>query len=47
MKDFKNNMTKLFDSIVEKAETLKKEAQKKRDAEAAKVQQESESNENE
>ena len=47
MKDFKNNMTKLFDSIVKKAEILKKEAQKKRDDEAAKAQQESESNENE
>lgn len=47
MTQFKSNMTNLFEVIIKKAETLKKKAQEKRDAEAAKAQQESESNENE
>ena len=46
MKDFRQNMTTLFDLIVKKAEKLKEDAQKQREAEAAKAQQESESAEN-
>ena len=46
MKDFRNNMTNLFDIIVKKANEIKEEAAKKREAEAAKAQQESESQEN-
>ncbi len=46
MKDFRNNMTNLFDIIVKKANEIKEEAAKKREADAAKAQQESESQEN-
>ena len=46
MKDFRNNMTNLFDMIVKKANEIKEEAAKEREAEAAKAQQESESQEN-
>ena len=46
MKDFRQNMTKLFDIIVKKADKLKEDAQKEREAEAAKAQQKSESEEN-
>lgn len=46
MKDFRNNMTNLFDIIVKKANEIKEEAAKEREAEAAKAQQESESQEN-
>ena len=46
MKDFRQNMTTLFDLIVNKAKKLKEDAQKQREAEAAKAQQESESQEN-
>ena len=46
MKDFKQNMTDLFDLIVNKAKKLKEKAQKQREADAAKAQQESESQEN-
>lgn len=46
MKDFRQNITKLFDLIVNKAKKLKEKAQKQREAEAAKAQQESESSEN-
>jgi hypothetical protein len=45
MKDFRQNMTKLFDAIVSKANDIKEKAKKEREAEEAKAQQESESNE--
>ena len=41
MKDFQNNMDKLFKLIVDEAEAIKKEAAKKREEEAKKEQQES------
>ena len=47
MKDFRQNMSKLFDIIVNKAKQIKEEAAKKREAEAAKAQQESEAAEKE
>ena len=47
MKDFRQNITKLFDIIVTKAKKLKEKAQKERDAAAAKAQQESEAKEKE
>jgi cytochrome c553 len=43
MKDFRQNMSNLFDIIVEKAKKIKDNAQKKREKEAEKAQQESES----
>ena len=43
MKDFRQNMTNLFDMIVTKAKKIKEEAIKAREAEAVKAQQESES----
>ena len=46
MKDFRQNMTNLFDNIVKKAKEIKEKAQKEREAEAAKAQQESESAKN-
>ena len=46
MKDFRQNMTNLFDIIVKKAEELKENAKKDREAEATKTQQESESEAN-
>lgn len=46
MKDFRQNITKLIDMIVKKAEEIKKKAKKQKEAEAAKAQQESESQEN-
>lgn len=46
MKDFRQNMTTLFDLIVNKAKKLKEDAQKQREAEAAKAQQKSETQEN-
>jgi hypothetical protein len=45
MKDFVQNMSKLFDNIVQTAKKIKADAQKEREAEAAKAQQESEANE--
>ena len=42
MKDFRQNMSNLFDIIVKKAKKIKDNAQKKREVEAAKAQQESE-----
>ena len=47
MKDFRQNMAKLFDIVVNKAKQIKEEAAKKREAEAAKAQQESEAAEKE
>ena len=44
MKDFRQNMTNLFDLIVTKAKKIKEEAQKAKEAEAAKAQQESDAN---
>ena len=46
MKDFRQNMTNLFDLIVKKAKEIKAKAEKEREAAAAKAEQESESNEN-
>ena len=46
MKDFRQNMSNLFDIIVKKAKEIKDNAQKEREAEAAKSQQKSESEEN-
>jgi hypothetical protein len=45
MKDFRQNMSTLFDIIVKKAKDIKEKAEKEREAEAAKAQQESEANE--
>ena len=45
MKDFRQNMTNLFDLIVTKAKKIKEDAQKAREVEAAKAQQESEADE--
>jgi uncharacterized protein YukE len=45
MKQFRQNITKLFDIIVTKSKQIKEDAQKAREAEAAKAQQESEANE--
>jgi hypothetical protein len=45
MKDFRQNMSTLFDLIVKKAKDIKDKAEKEREAEAAKAQQESETNE--
>jgi hypothetical protein len=45
MKEFRQNMTNLFDIIVKKAQEIKDKEQKDREAEAAKAQQESESEE--
>ena len=45
MKAFRQNMSNLFDMIVSKSKQIKEEAQKAREAEAAKAQQESETNE--
>ena len=45
MKAFRQNMSNLFDMIVSKSKQIKEEVQKAREAEAAKAQQESESNE--
>lgn len=45
MKDFRQNMTNLFDMIVTKAKKIKEDAQKAREAEATQAQQESEANE--
>ena len=45
MKDFRQNMSNLFDMIVSKSKQIKEEAQKAREAEATKAQQESETNE--
>lgn len=41
MKDFRQNMTKLFDLIVNRAKKLKEKAQKQREAEAAKAAKDS------
>ena len=38
MKDFRQNMSNLFDMIVTKAKKIKEDAQKAREAEAAKAQ---------
>jgi hypothetical protein len=43
MKDFRQNMNKLFDIIVKKAKDIKDKAQKERENEAKKAQQKSES----
>lgn len=43
MKNFRQNITKLFDVILNKASKLKKDAEKKRESEAAKAEQESKS----
>jgi hypothetical protein len=45
MKDFRQNMTNLFDLIVTKAKKIKEDAQKTREAEATQAQQQSEANE--
>lgn len=45
MKDFRQNMAKLFDMIITKAKALKAKAEKERQAEAEKAQKESEANE--
>lgn len=45
MKAFRQNMSNLFDMIVSKSKQIKEEVQKAREAEAAKAQQESESDE--
>ena len=45
MKDFRQNMSNLFDMIISKSKQVKEDAQKAREAEAAKAQQESEANE--
>jgi hypothetical protein len=45
MKAFRQNMSNLFDMIVSKSKQIKEDAQKAREAEAAKAQQESETNE--
>lgn len=42
MKAFRQNMTKLFDMVVQNAKKLKEDAEKQREAEAQKAQQESE-----
>ena len=44
MKTFRQNMSNLFDMIVSESKKIKEDAQKAREAEAAKAQQESESN---
>lgn len=46
MKDFRQNMSKLFDDIVKKAKDIKASAEKEREAEAAKAQQESDAEAN-
>ena len=46
MKDFRQNMTTLFDLIVNKAKKIKEETQNQREAEAANAQQLSETQEN-
>ena len=46
MKDFRNNMKTLFDMIIKKAEEIKEKTKKEREADAAKTQQESETQEN-
>lgn len=46
MKDFRQNMTKLFDIVVTKAKQIKEDAEKAREAEAKKAQQESDAAEN-
>jgi hypothetical protein len=46
MKDFRQNMTNLFDIILKTAQKIKDKEQKNREAEAAKAQQKSESEEN-
>lgn len=46
MKDFRQNMSTLFDIIVKKAKDLKSAAEKTKKSDAAKAQQESEANEN-
>ena len=46
MDEFKSNMGNLFDLILNKAKQIKEKAQKEREAEAAKTQKESESQEN-
>ena len=46
MKDFRQNMTTLFDLIVNKAKKIKEETQNQREAEAANAQQVSETQEN-
>lgn len=45
MKDFRKNMTSLFDAIVQNAKKIKENAEKKRKQEAEKAQQQSEANE--
>lgn len=45
MKAFRQNMSNLFDMILSKSKQIKEDAKKAREAEAAKAQQESESNE--
>ena len=45
MSNFKKNMSNLFDSIRQKAQQLKEDAKKAREAEATKAQQKSEANE--
>jgi hypothetical protein len=44
MKTFRQNMSNLFDMIVSESKKIKEDAQKAREAEASKAQQESESN---
>lgn len=46
MKNFRQNMTTLFDLIVNKAKKIKEKVQKQREAEAAKTQQKSDAQEN-
>ena len=46
MKDFRQNMSTLFDIIVKKAKDLKSAAEKTKKSDASKAQQESEANEN-
>lgn len=46
MKDFRQNMSTLFDIIVKKAKDLKSAAEKTKKSDAARAQQESEANEN-
>ena len=46
MKDFRNNMETLFNLIVKKAEEIKEKVKKEKEAESTKLQQESESQEN-
>jgi hypothetical protein len=45
MKDFRQNMTNLFDMIVTKAKQIKEDAKRAREAEATQAQQQSETNE--